>query len=72
LQAASLKAQILVATQSTAFLDLFEPEDIIVADLAHGESSFRRLAHAELKAWLRTYSVSELWEKNLIGGGPLS
>jgi predicted ATPase len=72
LQAASLKAQILVATQSTTFVDLFQPEDIIVADFADGQSSFRRLARAELKDWLRTYSVSELWGKNLIGGGPLS
>ncbi len=72
LRAASLKTQIFMATQSTSFIDLFQPEDIIVADVAHGEATFRRLDRADLKVWLRRYSVSELWDKNLIGGGPLS
>jgi predicted ATPase len=70
LRAASLKTQIILTTQSTTFLDHFEPERIIVVDFEAGHSVFRRLDPEELKDWLEDYSVSELWEKNVLGGGP--
>ena len=47
-------------------------QDIIVTEALRGVSRFQRLAREELTDWLRTYSVSELWQKNVIGGGPLS
>lgn len=62
--------QVLVATQSTLLLDEFEPEDVVVAELHHGATSFRRLARPELETWLEDYSLGELWEKNLFGGRP--
>lgn len=67
---ASLHTQILISTQSSALLDNFEPEDIIVVDLEHGASKFRRLDEHELDVWLDEYSLGEIWEKNVIGGGP--
>jgi predicted ATPase len=67
---ASHHAQVLVSTQSSAFLDNFEPEDIVVADRNDKESTFRRLDAEELKTWLEEYSLGEIWEKNVIGGGP--
>jgi predicted ATPase len=72
IRAASLKTQVIVTTQSTTFLDHFEPEDVIVVDFEAGHSVFRRLEPEELKDWLEDYSVSELWEKNVLGGGPLA
>jgi len=71
IRAASLKTQVILATQSTTFLDHFEPEEIIVTDFDDGRSIFRRLDSEELKDWLEDYSVGELWEKNVLGGGPL-
>jgi predicted ATPase len=71
IRAASLKAQVIVATQSRAFLDHFAPEEIIVVDSDEGGSRFRRLDAEDLKDWLEDYSIGELWEKNVIGGGPL-
>ena len=71
IRAASLKTQVILTTQSTTFLDHFEPEEIIVVDFEAGHSVFRRLEPEELKDWLEDYSVSELWEKNVLGGGPL-
>ncbi|HPO09984.1 MAG TPA: AAA family ATPase [bacterium] len=71
IRAASINTQVIVATQSTAFVDCFEPEDIVVVDRENRESTFRRLNSADLKEWLEDYSLSELWEKNVIGGSPL-
>jgi predicted ATPase len=71
IRAASFKTQVILTTQSTTFLDHFEPEEIIVVDCDAGHSIFRRLEPSQLADWLQEYSVSELWEKNVLGGGPL-
>lgn len=63
-------SQVILATQSTTLLDHFEPEDIIVVEQDNGESSFKRLNSEELQDWLEDYSLSELWEKNVLGGTP--
>jgi len=55
-----------------AFVDYFDPEDIIVVDRPLRNSTFRRLTLEELKEWLEVYTLSELWEKNVIGGRPAS
>jgi predicted ATPase len=71
IRSASLDTQVIVATQSSALLDYFEPEEIIVVDCLDGESKFSRLSSADLEGWLSRYSIGELWEKNVVGGGPL-
>ena len=63
--------QIIVATQSTCLLDEFETEDVVVVDRDDRESVFRRLNEEELTEWFEDYSLSELWEKNVLGGGPI-
>jgi predicted ATPase len=72
IRAASLKTQVILTTQSTTFLDYFEPEEVIVVDSRGGGSFFRHLNLRELRYWLKDYSVSRLWEKNVFGGGPFS
>jgi predicted ATPase len=67
---ASHHAQVLVSTQSTTFLDHFDPEDVIVVNRVGRESKFERPDAAEFEAWLDEYSLGEVWEKNVIGGGP--
>jgi predicted ATPase len=66
----SSHCRIVLATQSAPLLDLFEPEDIRVVELHDGASTVRRLDSDLLKSWLEEYSVSELWEKNKLGGRP--
>jgi len=66
----SSQHQILFATQSTALLDHFQPEEVMVVEQRHGESSFKRLSTVELDAWLEDYSLSELFDKNILGGRP--
>ena len=67
---ASHRAQVFISTQSSTFLDNFEAEDVIVADLSGRESKFSRPDPKALQAWLEEYSIGQVWEKNVIGGGP--
>lgn len=70
IHSASRHVQMVVATQSVSLIDRFEPEDIVVTNRSDSETSFRRLNNAELTEWLDTYTLSELWEKNVLGGRP--
>lgn len=70
IDAASTKTQVLMATQSTALVDCFEPENVVVVDRVGRGSAFNRLSSDDLKEWLIDYSLSELWEKNVFGGRP--
>jgi predicted ATPase len=67
---ASQHCQIILATQSAALLDHFNPEDVVIVDRRDRESTFNRLPPKELESWLDEYTLSEIWEKNVFGGGP--
>ncbi|WP_369856040.1 AAA family ATPase [Candidatus Thalassolituus haligoni] len=69
---ASHHVQIIVATQSTRLVDEYSPEQVVVVerDEQSGASQFRRLDTVKLASWLDRYSLSELWEKNVLGGKP--
>jgi predicted ATPase len=70
-RAVSNRTRVILATQSRTFVDHFLPEEVLVTETDAGGSRFRRLAASDLQDWLDQYSVGELWEKNVIGGGPL-
>jgi len=70
LKKASHQSQVLISTQSSSLLDNFGPDDVIVVSLQDKESKFSRPDSAALKAWLEDYSFGQVWEKNVIGGGP--
>ena len=67
---ASANTQIIISTQSVNLVDNFEPEDIITVDREDGQSVFHRQSSETLKDWLTDYSISDLWNKNVIGGRP--
>jgi predicted ATPase len=67
---ASHQTQVLISTQSSSFLDNFDPEDVVVVNREGDESNFTRPDAAKLESWLDEYSLGEVWEKNVIGGGP--
>jgi predicted ATPase len=71
MRAASSHTQVLLATQSPTFLDDFDPSEVIVAEEREHASQYRRLAPEELRDWLQQYSLGELWQKNVLGGGPM-
>lgn len=70
LRSAAQHCQVLAATQSTRLVDEFEPNDIVVVERLERESTFSRKDPAALQDWLAEYSLSELWEKNILGGKP--
>ena len=63
-------SQILISTQSSAFVSCFEPEDIVVVEREGESSTLSRPDGNQLQEWLADYSLGEIWEKNIIGGGP--
>jgi predicted ATPase len=71
LKQASLHCQIIIATQSPTLLDEFDPEDVIVVDREPDKSVFVRHDPEKLRDWLKDYSLGELWQKNVLGGGPM-
>jgi predicted ATPase len=72
IKAASKKAQIIIATQSQRLIDEFEVENILIVerDRSTNSTSFQSKNAQDLSNWLEEYSLSELWEKNVIGGQP--
>ena len=72
IQSASQRTQVIISTQSPTLLDYFEPEQVIAVTRDRGRSRFERLDAIQLTAWLEEYSVGELWQKNVIQGGPTS
>lgn len=69
-QQASEHCQVLLATQSPQLLDNFEADQVIVVDMVGGESQFHRLDAERLREWREDDSLSDLWNKNVLGGRP--
>lgn len=70
LKQAAENIQILVATQSPLFLDFFDANDILVFEVPDETTRVKRLSQNELLSWVQEYTLSELWDKNVIGGQP--
>lgn len=70
LKQAAVRTQVIVSTQSAPLLDDFAPEDVVVVRRERGESKFERLDAENLTEWLDDYSMGEIWQKNIVDGGP--
>ncbi len=68
----SPQRQFIIATQSSSFINMFSASDIVVVDKEKdGTSKFTRLDENKLAHWLDDeYSVTDLWDMNIIGGRP--
>lgn len=63
--------QVIVATQSPALLDHFEPDQIVVTERQDRATLLKpRLDPSALAGWLEDYTLSQLYDKNLLGGRP--
>lgn len=70
---ASVNSQIIVATQSAKLVDAFDIADVRVVDWdrTNGCTVIKQLNPEDFHDWTEQYnSISDLWEKNLIGGQP--
>lgn len=70
ISSAATRRQIIVATQSPVLLDHFEAEQVVVAERHNGATSIRQLNGQELASWLEDYTLSQLYDKNVLGGRP--
>jgi predicted ATPase len=70
---ASIHSQIIIATQSKDLVDHFNVENISVVEMDKKtlSTSVTHLNEDEYKLRLEYYTVSELWDKNIIGGRPV-
>jgi predicted ATPase len=64
------RRQVIISTQAPAVLDNFSPDQVVVAERVDGATKLRRLDAQELAGWLEDYSLSELYDKNVLGGRP--
>lgn len=71
IQDAATRTQLIVATQSPSLIDNFSVKDVIIVNRKNGASTFERLQEHDFDAWLKEYSLGELWNKNVITGGPV-
>ena len=70
---ASIHAQVMIATQSKDLVDHFNVDNISVVEMDEKTQStiVTHLKEDDYKLWLEHYSLSELWDKNIIGGRPV-
>ncbi|CAL9505761.1 hypothetical protein SUDANB106_03557 [Streptomyces sp. enrichment culture] len=69
LRTASVRSQVLLATQSVTLLDEFTLDELVVAERTDGATELRRPDPEELAAWLGDYSLGDLWLKRLESEG---
>lgn len=67
---ASKRTQLVVTTHSHMLVDALgeDPSCIVVCNKEEGESRFERLDPDSLRAWLKKYSLGQLWSMGEIGG----
>ena len=53
-------------------IDFFKPDEILTVNRVRGASVFERQSRARLDKWLESYSIGQLWRKNVIRGGVTS
>ncbi|GAB0058460.1 hypothetical protein SIID45300_02809 [Candidatus Magnetaquicoccaceae bacterium FCR-1] len=67
---ASQRMQVIVSTQSVPLINEFSIDDLLIVEREEGNTVFRRHTQESFAAWLESYSVGDLWMKNLLGGRP--
>jgi len=72
LRSVSKQTQVIVSTQSVTLVNKFQPEEVIITDRINNQTTLSRRTTKELEKWLGEYGMGDLWEKNLVGGRPLS
>lgn len=72
IKTASKHCQIILATQSPRLVDEFLADNIVIVERNEERKStiFKKQNEVDLQMWLERYSLSELWEKNVMGGQP--
>jgi predicted ATPase len=72
LQDASARTQIIVATHSPELIRWLQPDEVVVIDKDEGKSTFTWASDPslDLAAWLKEYTLADLWDMGNLGGRP--
>jgi len=70
LREASERTQLIVTTHSDALIDALsdQPESVLVCEKHNGSTCLQRLEPIYLEAWLKKYTLGQLWKKGELGG----
>jgi predicted ATPase len=70
---ASSHSQIIIATQSKDLVDHFDICNISVVEMDENNlcTIVKTLTDKDYQLWLEHYTISEMWDKNIIGGRPV-
>ena len=63
-------AQVLVSTQSSAFVDSFDADDIVVVERNNETTEFKRPQAEDLDSWVEEYALGEIREKDAVEEEP--
>lgn len=67
---ACVNSEILISTQSIQLINNFEPEDILAVEPSKKGTVINRLDSNEIEEWLKSYTMGEIWQKNVFGANP--
>jgi predicted ATPase len=70
LSSASVRAQVIAATQSVTLVNRLRPEDVWTVDRDDGPTTFKHLSGEDMSQWLDNYALGDLWEMNILGARP--
>lgn len=65
---ASTRTQLLVATQSDHLIGCLKPEEVLVADVEDGATTFTWGDDLDLDHWLKDFTLDQLWTMGVLGG----
>ena len=70
---AAVHSQIIIASQSKDLVDCFDIGNVSVVEMDEEGlcTTVKTLDERNYKLWLERYAISELWDKNIIGGRPV-
>lgn len=70
---AAKHAQIIISTQNKDLVDYFDLNNITVVEMDEDKQCTKTamLDKNEYGLWIKHYSISEMWDKNVIGGRPV-
>lgn len=70
---AAVHSQIIIASQSKDLVDSFDIGNVSVVEMDEEGlcTTVKTLDEGDYKLWLERYAISELWDKNIIGGRPV-
>jgi predicted ATPase len=68
LREASTRTQLIVATHADRLVRFLKPENVVAFDLSEGVTTATRAEDLDLDAWLKEYTLDQVWGLGPLGG----